>query len=326
MLHEPSIILAGTDPDLPRDIPAGLARYSGFREMARGGNAILRSCFDPVTGRTVAVKCLLPESRGDLRERRRLLREARVTAQLQHPNTVPVYDIGVDPHDGVYFVMKRISGENLFQILKRIAQGDAATVTAFPLARRLEILSDAFQALAYAHARGVIHRDLKPENIWVGNFGEVILLDWGVAKVWGHAEDNEPINRSVLKSQQSEDQLMTLTGGGQRPGTPLYMSPEQVDGSRSIDERTDIFSAGVCLYEAMAIREPFRGATIDETFANIKQKQVVPPSERSPAQEIPGEADAIVMRAIQKRPADRYQFMREMIADIRHVQQLVSTE
>ncbi len=283
MLNEPTIILSGTDPDLPRDIPPGLARYSGFREMARGGNAVLRSCFDPVTGRTVAVKSLLAETRNDHRERRRLLREARVTAQLQHPNTVPVYDIGVDPEQGVYFVMKRISGENLFEILKRIARGDQAAIEAFPLARRLEILAAACQALAYAHVRGVIHRDVKPENIWVGNFGEVILLDWGVAKVWGHADDNEPINRSVLRPQgKNEMQLATLTASGQRPGTPLYMSPEQVDGNRGIDERTDIFSAGVCLYELLAIREPFRGATIDETFENIKSKHVIPPSERAP--------------------------------------------
>ncbi len=173
--------------------------------MARGGTAFLRSCFDPVTGRTVAVKSLLAETRNDPRERRRLLREARVTAQLQHPNTVPVYDIGDDLELGIYFVMKRISGENLFEILKRIARGDEATIAAYPLARRLEILADAFQALSYAHVRGVIHRDVKPENIWVGNFGEVILLDWGVAKVWGHADDNEPINRSVLRNTSKDD-------------------------------------------------------------------------------------------------------------------------
>ena len=322
MTPEPSIILSGTDPDLPRDIPQGLARYTGFREMARGGTGVLRSCFDPVTGRTVAVKSLLPETRNDRRERRRLLREARVTAQLQHPNTVPVYDIGVDLEFGVYFVMKRISGENLFEILKRIARGDERTIADYPLARLLEILADAFQALSYAHVRGVIHRDVKPENIWVGNFGEVILLDWGVAKVWGHADDNEPINRSTLSAKDDESrQLATLTGGGQRPGTPLYMSPEQVDGNRGLDERSDVFSAGVCLYESLAIREPFRGATIDETFDNIKNKEVVPPSQRSPERGIPKEADQVVMRAIQKRPADRYQFMREMIADMRRVQQ-----
>ncbi len=318
---EPTIILSATDPDLPRNMPAGLARYTGIRDMARGGSAILRSAFDPVTGRTVAIKSLLPETSTDHRERRRLLREARVTAQLQHPNTVPVYDIGDDPEEGIYFVMKRISGENFFEVLKRIARGDEATIQAYSVAERLEVVIGACQALAYAHARGVIHRDVKPENIWVGNFGEVILLDWGVAKVWGHTDDNEAIRQSVLKkAEDSNEQLRTLTGGGQRPGTPLYMSPEQVEGNRGIDERTDVFSAGVVLYEMLALREPFRGANIDETFHNIKKVDVVPPSVRSPDRNIPPAADAVVMRALQKRPGDRYQFMRDLISDIREIQ------
>lgn len=325
MITEPSIILSGTDADLPPSLPAGLKRYVGLREMARGGSAMLRAGLDSVIGRGVAIKSLLPENKKDRRERRRLLREARVTAQLQHPNTVPVYDIGDDLEEGVFFVMKRISGENFFEILKRIARGDEATAEAFPVERRLNIVADACQALAYAHVRGVIHRDFKPENIWVGNFGEVILLDWGVAKVWGHADDNEPINRSVLRPHQQPGQsadppqLQTLTGGGQRPGTPLYMSPEQVDGSRGIDERSDIFSAGVVLYELLALREPFRGADIDETFHNIKNMDVPPPSRRSPDREMPPEADEVVMRALQKRPGDRYQSMRELIAAIRSI-------
>ncbi|MGB0758559.1 MAG: serine/threonine-protein kinase [Rubripirellula sp.] len=321
MQSEPNIILSGTDPDLPAHVAEGLGRYTGFRDMAQGGCATLRSCFDPVTGRTVAVKTLPPSLCHDHRERRRLLREARVTAQLQHPNTVPVYDIGDDADQGIYFVMKRISGENLFEILKRIARGDEATAAAFPISRRIEIVAYACQALAYAHARGVIHRDVKPENIWVGNFGEVILLDWGVAKVWGHADDNEPVSRSVLKSDDTEDrQLQTLTAGGQRPGTPLYMSPEQVQGSRSLDERSDIFSAGVCLYEVLAIREPFRGRTIDETFDNIKHLQVEPPSVRSPDQRIPTQADQVVAKALQKRPGDRFQSMRDLIAALRDIE------
>jgi len=321
MQSEPNIILSGTDPDLPKNLAPGLGRYTGFRDMAQGGCATLRSCFDPVAGRTVAIKTLPPEIRHDRRERRRLLREARVTAQLQHPNTVPVYEIGEDAQQGVFFVMKRISGENLFEILKRIANGDEATTAAFPVLRRIEIVADACQALAYAHARGVIHRDVKPENIWVGNFGEVILLDWGVAKVWGHADDNEPLGRSVLKSPEQENQqLQTLTAGGQRPGTPLYMSPEQVQGNRSLDERSDIFSAGVCLYEVLAIREPFRGRTIDETFNNIKNLQIDQPSVRSPNRGIPQKADEVVTRALQKRPSDRYQSMREMIAEMRAIE------
>ena len=319
MSSEP-IILSGTDSDLPQSVAPGLSRHTGFREMARGGNGLLRSCFDPIAGRTVAIKSLLPNAARDRGERRRLLREARVTAQLQHPNTVPVYDVGDDEKDGVYFVMKRISGENFFEILKRIARGDESTIAAFPIARRLEILADACQALAYAHARGVIHRDVKPENIWVGNFGEVILLDWGVAKVWGHADDNQAIRQSVLKTDSElKPQIKTLTSGGQRPGTPLYMSPEQVDGSRGLDERTDIFSAGVCLYELLAIRETFRGADVDETFDNIKNKTPLPPSERSPDRGIPPNADEVTMRALQKRPGDRFQSMREMIAAIRNI-------
>ena len=313
------IILSSTDPDLPPQPPVGLARYTNFHEMARGNNTILRSCLDTVVGRTVAVKTLTPAAARDRRERRRFLREARVTAQLQHPNTVPVYDIGDDPQEGVYFTMKRISGENFFEVLKRIARQDEATVTAFPLSRRLDIVGAACQALAYAHARGVIHRDVKPENIWVGNFGEVILLDWGVAKVWGHADDNEPVRQSTLRTASAGEssQLQTLTGGGQRPGTPLYMSPEQVEGKRGIDERTDIFSAGVVLYEMLTLCEPFKGATIDETFDNILHKQLVPPGERAPQRGIPPVVDAIVMRAIAKQPSERYQSMRELIADLR---------
>ncbi len=320
---EPAIILSGTDPDLPARPPTGSQRYTGLREMARGGNAILRSGFDSVIGRTVAIKSLPIEASGDRGERRRLLREARVTAQLQHPGTVPVYEIGDDDIWGVYFTMKRISGENFFEVLKRIARKDEPTSEAFPIPRRIEITIQTCQALAYAHARGVIHRDVKPENIWVGNFGEVVLLDWGVAKVWGHPDDNEPVRQSTLavdKSKETESQLRTLTTGGQRPGTPLYMSPEQVQGNRSIDERSDVFSVGVVLYESMALREPFRGRDIDETFDNIKNTQVVPPSERSPDAGISPEIDAVIMKALQKKPGDRFQTMRDLIAALKAVQ------
>lgn len=314
----PEIILSGTDPDLPTEPVFGLAKYRNFHEMARGGNTILRSCWDPVIGRTVAVKTLQPNAMYDRAERRRFLREARVTAQLQHPNTVPVYEIGDDSREGVYFTMKRISGENFFEVLKRLARNDPATEAAFPVSRRVDIVSGACQALSYAHARGVIHRDVKPENIWVGNFGEVILLDWGVAKVWGHADDNEPVRQSTLAAPlEDSTQLRTLTIGGQRPGTPLYMSPEQVEGKRAIDERTDIFSVGVVLYEMLAIREPFRGANIDETFNNILHNDPIPPSERSPDREVPPELEKVLMRALSKRPSERQQSMRELIGDLR---------
>ena len=248
------------------------------------------------------------------------MREARVTAQLQHPNTVPVYDIGSDLVQGVFFTMKRISGENLFEILKRIATGDEAALKRYPMATRVSALADACQALAYAHARGVIHRDVKPENIWLGNFGEVYLLDWGTAKVWGSMDDQTVTRYDATKLKEAEEQqLQTLTGGGQRPGTPLYMSPEQIQGTRSIDERSDIFNVGVCLYELLAIKEPFRGSSIDHTFRNIIHGEVDPPSKRAPEQDIPQAADEVVMRAIQKKPTERFQTMRQLIDAIESI-------
>lgn len=325
MQQEPNIILSGTDPDLPRKVPRDLDRYTGMREIARGGNGLLRAAFDPVTGRQIAIKTLHREHCNVPNEKRRLLREARVTAQLQHPNTVPVYDIGTDLLHGVYFTMKLISGENLFEVLKRIAGGDEQATNRYPTHQRIEALADACQALAYAHARGVIHRDVKPENIWLGNFGEVYLLDWGTAKVWGSIDDQTLTRYDASKLKEAEEQqLLTLTGGGQRPGTPLYMSPEQIQGTRSIDERSDIFNVGVCMYELLALREPFRGKNIDETFRNIISTDVQTPSQRSPERGIPPQADEVVMRAIAKKPAERFQTMRELIDSIRRLLPLLS--
>ena len=316
-----AIFLSSTDFALPKPIPQGLAKYVGFRDMAVGGTGRLRSCFDQITGRTVVIKTLQMRFILDKKEERRLLREARVTAQLQHPNTVPVYEIGDDPKEGIYFAMKRVSGENLFQILRRVATEEADTaagntVAEFPLHRRVAIVADAAQALMYAHARGVIHRDVKPENIWVGNFGEVLLLDWGVAKVWGQPDDM-PLHPTVARQQE---QVQELTMAGERPGTPLYMSPEQVNVNRAqVDERSDIFSVGVVLYETAALREPFRGRVIQETFENIIHDTPMPPSERSPEQGIPKAFDDVVMKAISKAPTDRFQTMRQLLEALREV-------
>lgn len=320
--------LSNTDVQLPSPQPVGLAKFRDLTEMARGGNGVLYSAHDQLVGRTVVIKMLLPEQRLDRAARRRLLREARVTAQLEHPGTVPVHEIGEDEEYGIYYVMKRISGENFFSVLRQLARGDENVAAAFPLHRRIEIIRDTCQTLLFAHASGVIHRDVKPENIWVGNFGEVTLLDWGSAKVWGestienghhrpgrirkNAPDDEP---QKVEHEETNYDLPPLTPANLLIGTPTYMSPEQIS-DRNIDERSDVFSAGVCLYEAMAVAEPFRGRDRNETFDNICMRQPTPPSERSPQRNIPEEADRIVSKAIAKQTASRYQTMREMITDL----------
>ncbi|MDA8745919.1 serine/threonine protein kinase [Rubripirellula amarantea] len=318
------LFISNTDTQLPSDVPHGLERYTDRHEIARGGNGLLESGFDVIIGRTVVIKTLLPEYRLDRKHRRRLLREARVTAQLPHPVTVPVYEIGEDRNDGIFYTMKRISGENFFDVIRKIAQKNESTIQAYPTKRRLEVLHDVCHALSFAHARGVIHRDVKPENIYVGNFGEVTLLDWGSAKVWGQSyyDQAEPNpDRKPIRSSQTEPEepvqhgeepfrMEALTPAQQVIGTPTYMSPEQI-ANRNVDERSDVFSAGVCLYEALAIAEPFRGVDQSDTFDNICSRSPTPPSERSPERDIPKLADAIFARATAKQVAARYQTMRE---------------
>lgn len=311
----PKIILSGTDPDLPENFSNSFSRYVDFNPMGSGGNGILRSCWDSIMGRPVAMKTLLPKLAGEKEHRRRFLREARVTAQLQHPNTVPVYDIGLDDHRCLYFTMKRIAGDDLYHITQRLKEGEEDTVAEYSLERLLDILIQTSLALAYAHSHGVIHRDIKPENIWVGRFGEVVLLDWGVAKVWGQVDDTS--EKAPILMGDSEEQLQTLTRSGQRPGTPLYMSPEQVLGHKYVDERTDVYSIGVVLYELLTFSEPFRGANVRATFDQIVNDEPEPPGERNPDRPAPRFLEHICMKAIEKDPGKRYQTMLELIAALR---------
>lgn len=328
----PQIILASTDLDLPVDVPTGFGKFQDFREMSRGKKAVLHSCWDSIIGRMVAMKRLLPEYADDIRERRRFLREARVTAQLQHPNTVPVYEIGRDDQGGLYFTMKKIAGENYFRVLQRLAKDDPSTHANYTMAERIEVIIQACQALGYSHLHGVIHRDVKPENIWVGQFGEVILLDWGVSKVWGQPDYDQDqdvereesseetaewrINTLALATSDEEQNLEKLTQTGQRFGTPLYMSPEQVKG-KHIDERTDIFSMGVLIYEMLTFKEPFRGHNVIETFKRIQHSTPKLPSEIKPDLRIPQSVDELVMKALAKKPNDRYPTMVQMLQALR---------
>lgn len=306
----PGIFLSDTDPAIGQGFFEGFEKYTNTKVMGSGGEGVLLSSFDQNLRRVVAVKKLKKEEIDNFRAQRRLIREARITAQLSHPNTVPVHEIGIGRDGDIYFATKKVEGENLYQKLCRIAQGEQEAIDEFTLYRLLSVIIQASNALAYAHARGVIHRDVKPENILIGMFGEVYMLDWGVAKVWGMPNEEGEVGFT------RDDLLDRLTKSGRRPGTPLYMSPEQVKDI-PVDERTDIFSMGVVLYEALALREPFRGEKIIETFDNILHETPPPPSTVAQHFKVPKRLDEICAKAIQKKAADRYQHMLDFIRDIR---------
>jgi len=304
----PQIDAKDTDRELSSYFSNSFSRYSDFAPLSKGGTAELRTCRDNNLGRTVVIKILHPHLADQVYLKARFLREARVTAQLQHPNTVPVYEIGHDVQRRLYFTMKKVEGETLRDVLEKQIDGHEMAFQTYNLDRMLGVLIQVCNALSYAHAHGVVHRDVKPENILIGTFGEVILLDWGVAKVW--AMDDERLPGTVREHEE-------LTDVGQRPGTPLYMSPEQVRGGVEIDARTDIYSIGVVLYEILTLKEPHRGDRVHETFDMIVHEEPIPPAERTPNRHIPGQLAQITMQALQKDPQSRQQTMQEMIDALR---------
>lgn len=293
------VYVANVESPPPESISNGFAKYTRFKELNSGGKAVLYSCFDTNLGREVVLKKLRPKFKHDKIEIRRLLREAKITAQLQHPATAPLYELGKDDQGDWYFAMKKIAGFTLFEIIVSLAKREPEAESHFTLTRLLGIFIQIGDAVQFAHLRGIIHRDIKPENVIIGMFGEVNLIDWGVAKVWGMPYDdgNEQHGRN-------------------RGGTPLYMSPEQVLGHRPVDERSDIFSMGIVLYEMLAQREPFIGVEKRQTFDNIINEEPTPPSEAAPHRLIPEDLDRICLKAMKKDPADRYQSMRMMVKDI----------
>jgi len=294
-----AVLVGDTEGPRPDTVNNDFGKYVDFQPLTSGGKATLQTCKDTNLGRTVVIKQVRDEFVDDPREISRLLREARITAQMGHTGTVPIYEVGQDDKGRWYFTMKKVDGENLFKIIVKLSQKEPVAVKYFTLNRLLNIFCQVCDCLDYAHSRGVIHRDVKPENIVVGFFGEAILLDWGVAKVWG------------MPNESDEDTIHD------RGGSPLYMSPEQVLGHKHIDERTDVFSMGIVLYELLAIREPFRGREVRETFDNIVNETPPPPSEVARnGRFVPKPLDAICLKALEKDPADRYQSIRAMATDV----------
>ncbi len=223
------IFAADVSGEVPAEFSNEYRKYHHFTQLSTGGKADLFVCKDSNLGRPVVLKKLRKDVANYDKELSRLLREARITAQLQHPATVPLYELGTDDEGNWYFAMKKIEGQTLFEIIVGLYNREPSVEKHFNLTRLLDVFRQVCDALSYAHTRGVIHRDIKPENILVGMFGEVTLIDWGVAKVWG------------MPNEGDEEK------GNDRGGTPLYMSPEQILGHKPVDERTDVFSMGIVL-------------------------------------------------------------------------------
>jgi serine/threonine-protein kinase len=302
-LAESQVYLKDTDAPLPQSVNFG-TRYAYFKTIAKGGKSLIKSCKDLHLSRVVCYKTLRPELADDPVEQQRLLREARVSALLQHPNTVPTYELGRDTKGHYYFTMKLVHGYTLREVLDYRER--------YELAQMVEVLMQVAYALQYAHTMGVIHRDVKPDNILVGPYGEVLLLDWGLAKVW-HPDGTD--SESAYTEFDLTDDDSTMTGRGKLQGSICYMSPEQINRDKDIDGRTDVYSLGAVLYEILTGQNSSVGESMDELVRSTLEDQPIPPSKASP-QPVPSRLEEICLRCLQKDPAARPQSVGEFIREL----------
>lgn len=311
IIPENIIRLESTDELLPRHWVAGSQKYVDFAPLAEGGTASLQTCFDKNLRRTVVYKSLHPHLRSSDTETKRFLREARVTGLIAHPGTVPLYELGRSMDGSLYFTMKLLRGRDLRSVINELVVGDRATQEEFTLNRLVEVLISSCQTLAYAHSLGVIHRDVKPANILVGAFGEVTVLDWGLAKVHGELDSSAD---EIAEGKRAL--ALELTQPGKRYGTPLYMSPEQAKADPALDERSDVYNLGSVLFEMLTRKNLVWGNDVDEVMDQILNQPVPVPSEVSPELEIPRELEAICLKALSKNPDERYQTVQAFAADL----------
>ncbi|MEX2607740.1 MAG: serine/threonine-protein kinase [Kiritimatiellia bacterium] len=310
---QPRLHRRETDAPLPPD-GEGSARFTEREPFKEGGGGVLYRVKDKFLGREVILKLLKPEHRDSPDVARRFLREARVTALIQHPATVPIYEMGRDQDGNPYFTMKEIRGDSLSSILKGISARDRSVERFRSREVLIDLLIQVGQALAYAHACGVVHRDIKPGNIMVGAFGEVMVMDWGVAKIMDGEEEVQVEYKEPPSLPDAGD--IDITQHGKVYGTPRYMAPEQARGQKNIDERVDIFSLGAVLYECLIHRPLVFGANREELLAKICEEPFVSPAKKEPYRMVPPELDTIVMTALAKDPANRYQKMSTFVEDL----------
>ena len=310
-----NIKMSETDRDLPKHVKNGFMRYRDFQPLTQGGEAILRTCVDENLGRTVVMKTLQPQFQNLETYQKRFLREARVTAQIPHPCTIPVYELSRDSEGNAYFTMKKLRGRDLSDILDKIAEGHQETIEKYPLDNLINVLVHCAQCLAFAHNQGVVHRDMKPANIMIGDYGEIMVLDWGLAKVWDMADDDE-VDKLIRSGQQTISGR--LTGRGDVQGTPFYMSPEQAVETGDVDERTDIYNMGIVLFEVLTNQSYMSGKSFKEIKRKLLEDPLRSPVSVAPKNRIPPELNAICVKALQRTPADRYQKMSQMENDLRN--------
>jgi hypothetical protein len=266
--------------------------------LGSGGSGRVVSAYDQDLRRTVALKLLHPRVLEDPMQVQAFLEEAVITGGLEHPNIVPIHSLGYSPEWGPYYTMKRLRGRPLNNILRGLRMDDPDIGPRFHLSRLLGCFIEVCQAVAFAHDQGVIHCDIKPSNIMIGDYGEVMVVDWGLARLLG-----------ARGRQQARSALWS--------GTPAYMPPEQLTGTLTdLDVQTDVWALGAVLYELLTLSVPFVAEQTEDTMRKLLTEPIEPPTSRAPERGIPDELEKICLRALERDRRRRYQSVQSMLRDV----------
>lgn len=303
------------------------ARYEVGRLVARGGMGLVYQLKDCNVHRDVAVKVMLTSQQNADEQVVRFIQEAQITGQLEHPNIVPVHELGVSDDETVYYTMKYLKGVTLQEVLDGIKRGDQGMIDRMPLDNLLTIFEKVCDAIAFAHSQGVVHRDIKPQNIMIGDFGEVLVLDWGLAKILP-GFPNSPILTPIAslggegQPEVDPETSMLKTMQGRIMGTPAFIAPEQVReelGTR--DGRLDVYALGGVLYQILTLEIPFDG-TLKDILVDKFQGNFVPPHEyheprvHCPNGRVPESLSSVCLKAMAVLPQNRYPNVEELQHDI----------
>ncbi len=295
-------------------------RYRVHRMIAMGGMGAVLEAEDTSLRRKVAMKVLLDvDSPGGIA---RFVEEAQITAQLAHPNIVPIYDLNVNERDNPFFTMKLLEGAALRTVLNALRNDDRTAVSRYAMDDLVRILGKICDALAFAHSKGVVHRDLKPDNVMLGEFGEVAVMDWGLAKAIGRESGGRSVNverRTTVSSARKDAAPEFSTSLHGVIGTPHFMAPEQAAGdSDAVDGRSDVYALGAILYEMLTLHYPVEGRDSAEILKHVCEGRVRPPREAVlgtlahwPGGVYPAELATVAMKALAIEKKDRHQSVRE---------------
>ena len=304
----------------------GEHEYEIAKQVACGGMGVIYAARDRNCERWVAVKLMTGPLAGQARDVHRFIQEAKITSQLEHPNIVPVHELGNDVDGMAYYTMKYVQGVTLTAILNGLREGNLDMIERYPLERLLTVFQKVCDAVAFAHSRGVVHCDLKPGNIMIGDYGEVLVLDWGLA---------QPVKNATNPARDGEvgTSVPRAASRGRVLGTPGFMAPEQAQpGLFPIDSRTDIYALGSILYSILTLRSPVKGKNLPDVLRKIVAGDIVSPAAyngwegtkpsdtvRFPhcaGNEIPAALSEITMKAMAVTPGARYPSVQELQKDV----------